>query len=750
MSTPAPPRQAGRVPGRTRPWPPALSAVPALVFALLTWQVLADGPLLRTDERVSRWLVRPDRAGELLSDLGDVQVALPVLLVVAAYVARRGRAAGLARWWLPPVAALVCLALVPLVVVPVKDWTDRPGTPVEPPATGYFPSGHTATALLAYGGAVLVLLPWLRSGRARRGAVAAGALLVLGVSYGLVRRGFHWPLDVVASWCLGAVLLGALGRVVRRAQADHAKPAHPGPALLRPGQTSPPGAAPTVDPERHSTSPMRKGRDSHMPQEPVVGAAHAFWLAGRQATGTDTFEVTSPWDGRTVATVSVPTDAQTEEAVAAAYAVREDFAATPAHVRAAALDHVSRRLAERTEEIARLISAENGKPIKWARGEVGRAVSVFRFAAEEARRFNGGEAQRLDTDAGGQGRLALTRRFPKGVVLGIAPFNFPLNLCAHKVAPAIAAGAPIILKPAPATPLSGLILGELLAETDLPAGSWSILPVPNDRMADLVQDERLPVISFTGSEKVGYAIMDSVPRKHCTLELGGNGAAVVLADYASDADLDWAATRIATFSNYQGGQSCISVQRVIADAAVYDRLLPRIVAAVEAQVTGDPADDATDVGPLVSEDAAKRVESWVSEAVEAGAQLLTGGKRDGASYAPTVLTDVPAGTTLSCEEVFGPVLTVQKVDGEAEAFAAVNDSKYGLQAGVFTHDLQVAFRAHRALEVGGVVIGDVPSYRADQMPYGGAKQSGVGREGVRFAMEDYTYERVLVLTGLAL
>ncbi|WP_326610186.1 aldehyde dehydrogenase family protein [Streptomyces scopuliridis] len=479
-------------------------------------------------------------------------------------------------------------------------------------------------------------------------------------------------------------------------------------------------------------------------------STHAFWLAGRQATGEDTFDVTSPWDGRLVGTVAVPTEDQVEEAVAAAHAVLDEFAATPAHVRAAALDHVSRRLVERTEEIARLISAENGKPLKWARGEVGRAVSVFRFAAEEARRFNGGDAQRLDTDAGGAGRLALTRRFPRGVVLGIAPFNFPLNLCAHKIAPAIAVGAPIILKPAPATPLSGLLLGELLAETDLPAGAWSVLPVPNDRMPALVQDERLPVISFTGSDKVGFAIMDSVPRKHCTLELGGNGAAVVLADYASEQDLDWAATRIATFSNYQGGQSCISVQRVIADASVYERLVPKVIAAVEAQVTGDPGDDATDVGPLVSEDAAKRVESWVDEAVRAGAQLLTGGKRDGATYAPTVLSEVPADVTISCEEVFGPVLTLRRVESETEAFEKVNESKYGLQAGVFTHDLQAAFRAHRALEVGGVIIGDVPSYRADQMPYGGAKQSGVGREGVRFAMDDYTYERVMVLTGLAL
>ncbi|MEU0135482.1 aldehyde dehydrogenase family protein [Streptomyces sp. NPDC006296] len=479
-------------------------------------------------------------------------------------------------------------------------------------------------------------------------------------------------------------------------------------------------------------------------------STHAFWLAGRQATGEDSFDVTNPWDGRPVGTVSVPTDAQVEEAVAAAYAVREEFAATPAHVRAAALDHVVRRLTERTEEIAQLISAENGKPIKWARGEVGRAVSVFRFAAEEARRFNGGDAQRLDTDAGGTGRLALVRRFPRGPVLGIAPFNFPLNLSAHKVAPALAVGAPIILKPAPATPFSALVLGELLAETDLPAGSWSVLTVPNDTMPDLVQDERLPVISFTGSGPVGYSIMESVPRKHCTLELGGNGAAVVLADWSSEEDLDQAAARIATFSNYQGGQSCISVQRVIADATVYDRLVPKIVAAVEALVTGDPSDAATDVGPLVSEEAARRVESWVDEAVSAGATLLTGGKRDGAAYAPTVLADLPDTTTIAREEVFGPVLHVRRTEGEAEAFAAVNDSRFGLQAGVFTHDLQTAFRAHRALEVGGVVIGDVPSYRADQMPYGGVKESGVGREGVRYAMDDYTYERVLVLTGLAL
>ncbi|MEU8516047.1 aldehyde dehydrogenase family protein [Kitasatospora sp. NPDC048722] len=474
-----------------------------------------------------------------------------------------------------------------------------------------------------------------------------------------------------------------------------------------------------------------------------------FWLAGRRASGDADFEVRNSWDGRLVGRVSVPTEAQVDEALDAAVAALPVFAATPAHVRAAALDHVAKRLAERTEEIARLITAENGKPIKWARGEVGRAVSVFRWAAEEARRTNG-ETMRLDTDPGGVGRFALVRRFPRGVVLGIAPFNFPLNLVAHKVAPAIAVGAPIILKPAPATPLSAMVLGEILAETDLPTGSWSILTVPNDRMPALVRDERLPVISFTGSDKVGYQIMDSVPRKHCTLELGGNAAAVVLADWSSDADLDWAATRIAMFANYQGGQSCISVQRVIADASVYDALVEKVVAKVKDQVTGDPNEDATDVGPLVDENAAKRVESWVDDAVAKGAKVLVGGTREGATYAPTVLADLPGDAILAEAEVFGPVMSLHRVDGTDEAFAAVNDSPFGLQAGVFTHDLQTAFRAHRELEVGGVIIGDAPSYRADQMPYGGVKDSGVGREGVKYAMDDYTVEKVMVLTGLDL
>jgi aldehyde dehydrogenase (NAD+) len=277
-----------------------------------------------------------------------------------------------------------------------------------------------------------------------------------------------------------------------------------------------------------------------------------------------------------------------------------------------------------------------------------------------------------------------------------------------------------------------------------------VINVPDGRAPALVGDARLPIVSFTGSGPVGAAIAAAVPHKHVVLELGGNAAAYVSADYGGKADLDWAAQRIATFANYQAGQSCIAVQRVYTDREVYDDLKVRLVTAVEALRTGDPNDEGTQVGPLINLEAAERVEAWVGEAVSAGARLLTGGVRAGTTYAPTVLEGVPADAKVVCEEVFGPVLVLQAVDGAGEAFRLINDSKFGLQAGVFTHDLQMAFRAHRELEVGGVIIGDVPSYRADQMPYGGVKESGVGREGVRYTMADYTYERVMVLTGIDL
>ena len=478
-------------------------------------------------------------------------------------------------------------------------------------------------------------------------------------------------------------------------------------------------------------------------------AARPVWIAGRAETSEVTVEVGNPYDGSIVGAHHVPSAEQVERAVAAAWEARHRVAATPIGLRADALMHVSARITERLEEVAQLITAENGKPIRWARSEATRAAATFRFAAEETRRL-GGEMQRLDTDVAGEGRAAIVRRFPHGPVLGIAPFNFPLNLVAHKIAPAIAVGAPIIIKPAPATPLSALLLGELLAETSLPPGSWSVLPVGNDISFSLVEDVRLPVVSFTGSEAVGFAIQKAVPRKHVTLELGGNAAAILCPDWSSDDDLAWAAERVATFANYQAGQSCVSVQRVLVDTSLWDRFVPLLVARVDGLATGSPWDESTIVGPLVNEAAAIRVGEWVAEAVHAGATVLTGGIRDGSSYAPTVLVDVPAHAKIACEEVFGPVVILQRTGGVEDAFDVVNESRFGLQAGVFTHDLQVAFRAHAELEVGGVIIGDVPTYRADQMPYGGVKASGVGREGLRSAMTDFTYERVLVLTGVTL
>jgi acyl-CoA reductase-like NAD-dependent aldehyde dehydrogenase len=294
------------------------------------------------------------------------------------------------------------------------------------------------------------------------------------------------------------------------------------------------------------------------------------------------------------------------------------------------------------------------------------------------------------------------------------------------------------------------VLAEIVAETDLPAAMLSVLNVPNDVAPSLVADERLPVVSFTGSGPVGWKIQESVPHKHVTLELGGNAAAVLCSDWSSDDDLDWAATRIATYSNYQAGQSCIGVQRVFVHEGVYDSFRSRLVAAVEKLGVGDPADEATQVGPVINEEAAERIVAWVDEAVKGGATVLTGGGREGTTVEPTVLEGVAEQDKVSCEEVFGPVVFIESVPDDAGAFDKVNASPFGLQAGVFTHRLQTAFRAHRELEVGGVIIGDVPSYRADQMPYGGVKDSGVGREGVRYAMEDYVYDRVMVLTGLTL
>ncbi len=360
------------------------------------------------------------------------------------------------------------------------------------------------------------------------------------------------------------------------------------------------------------------------------------FIAGKPWTGDTLVDVTHPGDGSVVGRVHVPDAAAVETALQAAWDSRAAARATSAATRADALMHVSHRLAERLEEVAQLITAENGKPITWARAEAGRAVSTFRWAAEEARRFNG-EFQRLDTEKATERRAAIIRRFPYGPVLGISPFNFPVNLVAHKVAPAIAVGAPIVVKPAPATPLGSLILGELLAETDLPAGMFSVLPVGNDVAPQLVVDSRLPVISFTGSEPVGFAIKREAADKHVILELGGNAAALVLDDYSSDADMAWAAQRIAMYGNSQAGQTCVSVQRVFVQEGIADAFLPVLTQAITDLASGDVWDPATVVGPVISDSAADRVMEWIDEAVGAGASLVAGGSRNGTIIDATLL-----------------------------------------------------------------------------------------------------------------
>jgi acyl-CoA reductase-like NAD-dependent aldehyde dehydrogenase len=470
-----------------------------------------------------------------------------------------------------------------------------------------------------------------------------------------------------------------------------------------------------------------------------------YLVAGEWRAGEETFAVKSPFDGSVVAEVGVPSDAEVEDAVAAAADTFQESRTLPSHVRAEALAHISRRLADRVDEVAETIAREGGKPLKWATVEAKRASSTFRWAAEEARRQDG-DLLRLDTEAGTGSRLGIVRRFPFGPVLGISPFNFPVNLVAHKVAPALAVGAPIIVKPATATPLGALLLGELFAETELPRGMLSVLPLSGARAEKLVHDPRIAKVSFTGSGEVGWRLKGLEPKKHFTLELGGNAGAIV----HSDADIDHAAARMAFGGYYQAGQSCIAVQRVLVHAPVYEDFVTRFVKQVESLKVGDPLDPETDMGPLIDAAALDRITEWVDEAVASGAEVLTGGRRRDSFYEPTILANVTSEMKVCKEEVFGPVTTVTSYQTFEEALATVNDSRYGLQAGVFTSDIQRALLAHRELVVGGVVVNDVSAYRSDQMPYGGAKESGYGREGLRYAMEEMTEPRIMVISDVSL
>jgi len=467
---------------------------------------------------------------------------------------------------------------------------------------------------------------------------------------------------------------------------------------------------------------------------------YPYYLGGVAEQPNADLVVHDKYSGAEATRVALADARAIDRAIGMAAAAAPAMAALPAHARAAALHHCVRRFGERQEELALALCIEAGKPIRDSRGEVTRLIDTFRVAAEESTRIVG-EVLPLDISPRAEGYRGQWKRVPIGPVSLISPFNFPLNLAAHKVAPAIAAGCPFVLKPASLTPVGALLIGEVLAEAGLPAGAWSILPCPREGAEQLTTDDRLKLLSFTGSGEVGWALKAKAGKKKVVLELGGNAACIV----DEGADLATVVPRLTFGAFYQSGQSCISVQRIFAHRSLYASLRTQLVAAAGAQKLGDPRDEATDLGPLISEKEAARVEQWVAQAVAAGATLLCGGQRDGVMMAATLLEGVPAGLPLVEEEVFGPVAILEPFDDFEAALAQVNASRFGLQAGVFTHDLRRAYRAWDMLEVGGVVINDVPSWRVDHMPYGGVKDSGLGREGVRFAIEDMTEIRMLVL-----
>jgi acyl-CoA reductase-like NAD-dependent aldehyde dehydrogenase len=453
----------------------------------------------------------------------------------------------------------------------------------------------------------------------------------------------------------------------------------------------------------------------------------------------DWLEVHSPYDGSLVGRIAKGGAAEALRAVDAAKSAMAE--PLPAHERAAILDRTARLVEERAEEIARTISAEAGKPMKAARVEAARAQSTFTMAAVEARKL-AGDVVPMDASPAGVDKIALTLRLPIGVVGAISPFNFPFNLVAHKVAPALAAGCAVVLKPASQTPLSALLLAELETEAGLPGGWLNVVCGPAREIGDvLVEDERVALITFTGSAGVGWELRERAPRKRVNLELG-NATPVIV---AADADLDDVATRLAANAFSFAGQSCISVQRIYVERSAYDAFLDAFLPRVDALVVGDPADAATDVGPLISEAERDRVLEWIDEARARGAQILTGGELDGELLRPTVVADAPADVKVACEEVFGPLCTVTAFDTVDDAIALANGTCYGLQAGVFTRDVKLALRLARELEFGGVTVNEAPTFRADQMPYGGVKDSGNTREGPAYAVREMTDERLVVL-----
>jgi acyl-CoA reductase-like NAD-dependent aldehyde dehydrogenase len=467
---------------------------------------------------------------------------------------------------------------------------------------------------------------------------------------------------------------------------------------------------------------------------------YPLYLANEAKQPNADLEVTDKYTGEVAFRVAQADAATIDAGIAAAVEAAEPMARMAAYERQAVLQHCVDRFKQRFDELAFALCVEAGKPIKDSEGEVTRLIDTFRIAAEESVRMTG-EVQPLDISPRARGYQGIWKRVPIGPCSFISPFNFPLNLAAHKIAPAVAVGCPFVMKPASRTPLGAIIMGEVLAETNLPKGAFSILPAHREGADLFTTDERLKLLSFTGSPAVGWDLKARAGKKKVVLELGGNAAVVV--DH--DADLDDAVERIIFGAFYQSGQSCIGVQRIIVHADIYDDLRRRLVARTKKLAAGNPHDRDTFIGPMISEGEARRLDNWIREAVEKGARLLCGGKREGAMLEATLLEDVDRSATVYREEAFGPVAILSKFTDFGAAIDEVNDSKFGLQAGIFTRDLYKVLDAWDRLDVGGIVVGDVPSYRVDNMPYGGVKESGLGREGVRFAMEDMTEIRNLVI-----
>jgi acyl-CoA reductase-like NAD-dependent aldehyde dehydrogenase len=470
-----------------------------------------------------------------------------------------------------------------------------------------------------------------------------------------------------------------------------------------------------------------------------VGARSVpIYVAGEFVEAGAPLEVRNPADGELVATTFQAGPEELERATVAAVAAFEETRRLASYQRRDALAHVAACIERDGDELATLLTRESGKPIKDARGEVARGALTFRTAAEEALRING-EWLPLDWAPANAGRHGIVRRYPIGPVAGISPFNFPLNLAAHKVAPAIAAGCSIVLKPPSKDPLSMLRIAGYLAETDLPKGAVSILPMDRPTGDRLVGDDRYKLLSFTGSPSVGWKMKAEAGHKKVVLELGGNAGAIV----DETADLDWAVDRLVYGSFAYAGQVCISVQRIYVVRSVFDAFADRFVERTRRVRVGDPLDPQTDLGPMVDEKAVQRTHGWVTDAIRDGARALVEGSPDGRWYAPTVLVDVPRDAMICSEEAFAPVVNLFPVDSYADALAAINDSRFGLQCGVFTSSLDRALAAHDELEVGGIIVNDIPTWRTDSMPYGGVKESGLGREGLRWSIEDMTEPRLL-------